>query len=383
MSNIVRIEYPDLSTEIRKNELTVTGDSLEVVSRDDQRGIVQVLASDSDISIVSGSLDDTIVGGANGDDIDAGAGNDTINAGAGNDTIVGGLGNDTIVGGLGNDTIDAGDGDDVIDIRFGDTITTGKGADTVRFYASQDFDNQELPTITDFESGEDKITVLPSASSSTSQDLVFDRTTGTLLVEGKSTVKVDGDFSLTANDINFEAEELSFSVLNSSETTVYQFVNADSDTNFYTVDVNEKEFIEANLDNYSLLEGSFSSADPTTGAEVEEVHRFFNTSTGSHLFTTSEVERDSVLENLDNYVYEDAKFYGYTDSTIEGATPVYRFYDSIDDIHVFTSSESEKNEMMTDGSGFISEGIAFYGMSTVNASTSTGAGNIAISTDLF
>ncbi|MEL7011066.1 MAG: hypothetical protein AAGM29_21080, partial [Cyanobacteria bacterium J06588_4] len=50
--------------------------------------------------------------------------------------------------------------------------------------------------------------------------------------------------------------------------------------------------------------------------------------------------------------------------TIEGATPVYRFYDSIDDIHVFTSSESERSEMMSDGSGFIEEGIAFYGDSS-------------------
>ena len=364
MTNIVRIEYPDLSTAIRRNELTVTGDSLEVVSRDDQRSIIQVLESDSDISITSGSLDDTIVGGANGEDIDAGDGNDNIDSGAGDDTIVGGAGNDTIVGGLGNDIIDAGDGDDLIDIRFGDTITTGKGADTVRFFASQDFDNQELPTITDFEPGEDKISVLPSANSGVAQDLVYDRDTGVLLVEGKSTVKVEGDFSLTASDLEFEASELTFSTLNSSETVVFQFVNSDSDSNFYTVDVNEKEFIEENLPNYTMLEDTFSSVDPTTGAEVEEVHRFFNTSSGSHLYTTSEVERDSILENLGNYVYEDVKFYGYTDSTVEGAIPVYRFYDSIDDIHVFTSSESEKDEMMSDGSGFISEGIAFYGMSS-------------------
>ncbi|MEL6909539.1 MAG: hypothetical protein AAGK10_07010 [Cyanobacteria bacterium J06555_3] len=365
MSNVVRIEYPDLSTELARNELTVTGDSLEVISRDDQRSIIQVLTSDSDISIVGSPLDDTIVGGANGDDVDAGAGNDRIETGAGDDTIVGAAGNDTIVGGAGNDIIDAGDGDDVIDIRFGDTITTGKGIDTVRFYASQDFDNQELPTITDFEPGEDKISVLPSANSSDSaQDLVYDRTTGILLVEGKSTIQIDGDFSLTADDLNFEASELSFSAISSDETVVYQFVNADSDTNFYTVDVNEKEFIEENLDNYTMLEGTFGSADPTTGEEVEEVHRFFNTSTGSHLFTTDEVERDSILENLGNYVYEDVKFYGYTDSTIEGATPVYRFYDSIDDIHVFTSSESERSEMMSDGSGFIEEGIAFYGDSS-------------------
>ncbi|MEO0926050.1 MAG: hypothetical protein AAFY63_09275, partial [Cyanobacteria bacterium J06643_13] len=69
MSNVVRIEYPDLSTELARNELTVTGDSLEVISRDDQRSIIQVLTSDSDISIVGSPLDDTIVGGANGDDV--------------------------------------------------------------------------------------------------------------------------------------------------------------------------------------------------------------------------------------------------------------------------------------------------------------------------
>lgn len=365
MSSVVRIEYPDLSTDLQTNEITLTGDSLEVTSREDQRSLIEVETGDDGVSITSGPLQDTIVGGAGDDTIVGGAGNDSIIGGAGNDSIDGGAGGDTIVGGAGRDTIVGGAGNDVLEITSGDTISTGAGSDIIRLDLSQEFDADNLPSIKDFQSGEDIITVLDGDDSTETpaNDITFDEETGTLIFEGQAAVQLDGDFSLTASDIDYAGSGLAISTIDSSETTVYQFFNEADDVYFYTVDENEKDFIEANLDNYALQEGEgFNSVDPITGGEAEEVHRFLNTSTGDHLYTTSEVERDSIINNLDNYTYEDVKFYGYNNGDVDGSIPVYRFYNPIEDLHVFTHSEAEMNEMKADEANFNDEGIAFYAM---------------------
>ena len=366
MSSVVRIEYPDLSTELQTNEVTFTGDSLEVTSREDQRSLIEVEAGDAGVSITSGPFEDTIIGGAGNDSIDGGDGSDSIVGGEGSDSIVGGEGHDTIVGGSGNDTIVGGGGNDVLEISSGDVVSGGAGADTIQLDLSQEFDPDNLPQISDFQSGQDKIVLLDGDDSTDTpdQDLVFDEETGALIIEGKEALQLTGgDFSLTASDIDYEGGDLSISTIDSSETTVYQFFNSSDDAYFYTVDENEKNFIEENLDNYTLQsENGFKSADPMTGGEVEEVHRFFNTSTGTHLYTTSEVERDSIINNLDNYVYEEVKFYGYSDGDVDGSIPVYRFYNPVEDVHVFTHSEAEMNEMKADEDNFNDEGIAFYAM---------------------
>jgi hypothetical protein len=106
------------------------------------------------------------------------------------------------------------------------------------------------------------------------------------------------------------------------------------------------------------------AVDPLTGVETEveseEVYRFFNKTNGSHLYTTDEVERDSILQN-ENYSQDENKFFAYEEQ-VEGSIAVYRFYDGADDIHMFTHSEADKAEMEKN-SDFTAEadgGVAFY-----------------------
>jgi Ca2+-binding RTX toxin-like protein len=138
-------------------------------------------------SIMTGAGNDTITAGWGNDTIDAGVGNntvtvwggtntintyigiDTINGGTGNDTINAGGGNDIINSGSGVDTIGAGMGNDTVNAGAGaDLITGGLGADTLSGGTDSDMDtffytallessDGTLDTITDFQSGEDKI----------------------------------------------------------------------------------------------------------------------------------------------------------------------------------------------------------------------------------
>lgn len=411
MSNVVRVEYVDLSTDLEPNEAIVTGDSLDVVARKDQRSEIGVEAGNGDVSIISGKLNDTVAGGegsdfidgSDGDDVLRGlAGNDTITAGNGNDAIIGGdgddslrglsgddtiegsVGNDIIVagdgsdvvtGGAGEDKIDGGAGDDILNVASGDVVTGGAGRDRISIELNEDFDPKNPPKVTDFGSGEDRISAVKADGSPVDGDVSLDAETGTLIVNGQAVVEVetdgdDGDFILSPQDIDFGDGNRPISVIDSSETTVYEFMNSDEGISFYTTDENEKAFIEDNLDNYELMEDAgFESIDPLSGSEVDEVHRFLNTQTGTHLYTTNETERDYILDNLEHYNYEDVKFYGYSPETeasvIEDLDlmPVYRFFDAEKGVHMFTHGSSEMNEMSEDGM-LDNEGIAFYAMSS-------------------
>lgn len=394
MPNVVRVEYPDLSTDTQISESTTTGDSLEVVSRDDQRSLIEVESGDTGVSLTGSSLNDTITGGSGNDTIDGGAGDDYLIGLAGNDIIDGGDGSDTIVGGAGADEIDGGAGDDVLDVSSGssgDTLTLGEGADTIRYILPEGESVREAPVVTDFEEGVDSISIISEGE--TVGNAAYDIGTGTVLLDGQPIVELGEDVSLNASDLDLDGTNLPISSIDSSETNVYQFLNETNDIYFYTVDENERNFIVENLSTYTLINGeaatdeetatdgeaatdgetvtdgetaiegiSLSSVDPLTGTGAQEVYRFLNTSTGTHLYTTSENERDYIIENLDNYNDEGVKFFGYedgSDAVPEDAVPIYRFYNSAQDVHVFTPSQ---DEIIANEPTFDDEGIAFYVM---------------------
>jgi peptidyl-prolyl cis-trans isomerase A (cyclophilin A) len=98
--------------------------------------------------------------------------------------------------------------------------------------------------------------------------------------------------------------------------------------------------------------------DPTDSLD-DRVYRFFNTVAGGHFFTTSETERDFVLNNLPQYVFEGI---GFNASIVDGPdlVPIYRFFNTVAGGHFFTASETERNFVLNNLPQFIDEGIGFY-----------------------
>ena len=87
--------------------------------------------------------------------------------------------------------------------------------------------------------------------------------------------------------------------------------------------------------------------DALTGATlegVEAVYRFFNTETGSHLYTTDEVEKAYIEENLPNYNSEGIKYHAF-ESQPEGieTIPVFRLLNGNTGSHLYTIEQSELN----------------------------------------
>ena len=341
MPNVVRLEYPDLSTELAPNEIIVTGDRLEIFVQEDQRGYAEVESGDTPVSITGGNLDDTIVGGA------------------GDDTIVGGTGDDDIEGGAGIDNITAGPGDDLVRVGLRDNITLGDGADRILIDHPDDFNSETLPHIADFEPREDSISVF--AVDNPVEVAVYDIGSGIIFLDSREVVQLDEGLVLGEDDVELTGNDLPVSNFNSNGLTVYRFFDPTAGGHFYTVDENEKNFVQENLDNYTFEGETYKTYDPTTGDEGEEVYRFFNPSTGVHLYTTSEIERDSIIENLDNFTYEGAKFYAF-ENEVEGSMPVYRFYEPTLGVHFYTPSEFEKDSVIENLDNYNFEGIAYYAM---------------------
>ena len=149
-----------------------------------------------------------------------------------------------------------------------------------------------------------------------------------------------------------------------SGATVYRFFRPDTGVHFYTASELERDSIINNLSDYTYEGASYiaaaETADPIT--QAKPVYRFFNTHTGAHLYTMSEQERDSVNNTLSNYTYEGIAYYGY-ESDRPGAAPLYRFYNPETDAHFYTPSKIERDTVLSDLPDYQLEsddGIAFY-----------------------
>lgn len=141
---------------------------------------------------------------------------------------------------------------------------------------------------------------------------------------------------------------------------VYRFFNQETGSHFYTASEVEKNSVVENLSNYIFEGVAYEAADPIAGIDgVSTVHRFLNQNTGVHLYTIDETEKNYVIENLSNYSYEGEVFTAF-DSQQEETIPIYRFYNLAIDAHFYTASDIEREAVINELSDYSYEGIAYY-----------------------
>ena len=176
--------------------------------------------------------------------------------------------------------------------------------------------------------------------------------------------KVSDFDQYTNTNYSFELSSSSETNTESKDTKIYRFFRSDIGSHFYTASSAERDYVSKHLPQYQYEGTSYQAIDDDsdilTGAKP--VYRFFNNSTGVHLYTMSEVEKDYIMENLDNYNFENIAYYAYENSQ-EGTIPLYRFYHTVADTHFFTPSAVEKdyiNENLPWYQEQGDEGIAFY-----------------------
>ena len=341
-----------------------------------------VVPFDNEISgtLESDSGNRVITGSEQADLIEALTGNDEVQAGEGDDIVFGEVGNDLLFGQAGADTLIGGQGDDtLVASGSGDMLNGGTNDDLYRLNLNSIDGSVEVFE----ESGNDVLDIFNESGAvnislsnpgpgragikKSARDLLVDINQDGIL-NPEDDLTIDNYFSETgaagSGAIeqlgNLTSEEIIDYTLSEDITngaTVYRFFIPQQGVHFYTPSEVERDSIIENLPNYEFESASYvgvpEDEDLLTGAKP--VYRFFNQDTGVHLYTVAEAERDAVLE-LPNYTYEGITYYGY-ETQQEGTVPLYRFYNTVADAHFYTPSQAERDSILENLPEYVLEGV--------------------------
>jgi hypothetical protein len=147
------------------------------------------------------------------------------------------------------------------------------------------------------------------------------------------------------------------------DSIVWRFYNSRAGKHFYTSSASEKDWVLVNLGSIWQLEGVAYTAEGRPPANDTMLWRFYNMRTNTHFYTASLAEKNNILATLGGtYRFEGAAYYVSSTPGVEpGVTTVWRFYNKGKDVHLFTASLAEKNNILaTLGSIWKLEGPAFY-----------------------
>lgn len=156
---------------------------------------------------------------------------------------------------------------------------------------------------------------------------------------------------------------------NSNQEQINRFFETQRGFHLYTLDENEinvvRELSRTGELNYSYEAEQFTvlnqPEDPLTGTKIDQVrpvYRFFNTDTGSHLYTMDDSEREFIETNLDNYNGEGIKYYAFETAPENIETvPLYRAFRL--GAHLFSINQGEIDNA-TANLDYESEGVAFH-----------------------
>ena len=145
---------------------------------------------------------------------------------------------------------------------------------------------------------------------------------------------------------------------------VYRFWSPVTNTHFYTINEQEKDYLVANYPAAWSFEGPvFKAATTPLSRGLEPVFRFWSNKTGAHFYTIDEIERNGLLDAYAHvWLFEGVAFYAYP----EGKQPsdakgVYRFWNVVTGAHFYTIDEKEKDKIIRDYPKIYAfEGVAFY-----------------------
>ena len=139
---------------------------------------------------------------------------------------------------------------------------------------------------------------------------------------------------------------------------VYRFYNKKNGSHFYTASVAEKNDVVAKYPTIYSLDGP---AYQVSSAFSTPLYRFYNKKNGSHFYTASEAEKNNVVAKYSSTYQLDGVAYKVSAVPAAGTVPVYRFYNRKNGSHFYTASEAEKNTVIsTLGATYALDGPAFH-----------------------
>ena len=144
-----------------------------------------------------------------------------------------------------------------------------------------------------------------------------------------------------------------------AQPVVYRFFDSVHGTHFFTASLTETQSLESTRSDLVYEGVGLTAANPSTDPAAAPVYRFFDTTFGTHFYTSSATEKDNVAATRADLTFEGIGFYEHN-SAQPGDTAVYRFFDSNFGTHFYTDSASERATIVATRPDLVSEGIGFY-----------------------
>ena len=142
---------------------------------------------------------------------------------------------------------------------------------------------------------------------------------------------------------------------------VFRFFDTSDGSHFYTTSASERDATISSRSDLTFEGVGLNAVDPANDATAAPVFRFFDTTSGSHFYTASADEQSGLQGNA-AFAYEGIAFYEDTAKQSDN-TAVYRFFDTQDGSHFFTASGNERAGVLATRPDLVNEGVAFYTLS--------------------
>jgi murein DD-endopeptidase MepM/ murein hydrolase activator NlpD len=140
---------------------------------------------------------------------------------------------------------------------------------------------------------------------------------------------------------------------------VYRFYNVTNGTHFFTPSAEERDTVIARWPRVFNYEGVAYSID--SASDTQPLYRFYNRVSSSHFYTPSAEEADMVLATWPDVFTLEGQTYGVSPGWAEGSDPVYRFYNRKTGSHFYTASPQERDVVAARwASTYQYDGVAFY-----------------------
>ncbi|MRS12076.1 MAG: hypothetical protein EG823_03275 [Actinobacteria bacterium] len=141
---------------------------------------------------------------------------------------------------------------------------------------------------------------------------------------------------------------------------VYRFYNEANGSHFYTASESERDTVRAKYAATYTYEGAAYSINTANAANCAPLYRFYNNKSGSHFYTPSESERDAVIAKWSGtYTYEGPAY--CVSLTSDGCAPMYRFYNKVNGSHFYTVSAQERDAVIAKMQAtYDYEGVTYY-----------------------
>lgn len=165
--------------------------------------------------------------------------------------------------------------------------------------------------------------------------------------------------NLVAGDTNSATDVFLRASAPPSLAPVHRFYNFTNNTHFYTPSDSEKDMVIATWPNVFNYEGVAYYTNPANN--TQPLYRFYNRRSRSHFYTASQAEADHVNATWPSIFTYEGQTYKVSPSPVFGAGTVYRFYNLRNGSHFYTASTGERDTVIaTLPTTYSYEGPAFW-----------------------